>query len=93
MTAVSTRVRDRHSSDEVWPSPFYASPMVDSYDITGRCVVDSVFGHLAGFDGLVAAAHARGLRVLVGLGPNHTSHRHPWFVRAGSAGGGTGTCG
>jgi alpha-glucosidase len=63
----------------------------DSCDITGRCVVDPVFGTLAGFDGLLAAAHARRLRGLAGLGPNHTSHRHPWFVRAGSAGGGTGT--
>jgi alpha-glucosidase len=60
----------------------------DSYDITGRCVVDRVFGTLAGFDGHLTAAHVRGLRVLAGLGPNHTSHRHPWFVGAGSAGAG-----
>jgi glycosidase len=32
-----------------------------------------VFGTLAGFDGLLAAAHARRLRVLAGLGPDHTS--------------------
>ena len=54
--------------DAVWLSPFYASPMVDfGYDITDHCVVDPVFGTLADFDGLLAAAHARGLRVLVEL--------------------------
>ena len=59
-----------------------------SYDITGRCAVDPVFGTLSGFDGLMAAAHAGRLRVLAGSGPHHTAHRHPWFVQAGSAGGG-----
>ena len=47
--------------DAVWLSPFYASPMVDfGYDITDHCVVNPVFGTLADFDGLLAAAHARG---------------------------------
>ena len=41
----------------------------DSYDITGRCAVDPVFGTLSGFDGLLAAAHAHRLRVLAGSGP------------------------
>jgi Alpha amylase, catalytic domain len=64
----------------------------DSYDITSRCAVDPVFGTLAGFDGLLAAAHARRLRVLAGLGPDHTStgtrgsfepvsRRRDWYVR------------
>ncbi len=58
--------------DAVWLSPFYASPMVDfGYDITDHCVVDPVFGTLADFDGLLAAAHARGLQVLVDFVPNH----------------------
>src|SRR5699024_10060206 len=39
-------------------------------------------GDLAGFADLVAAAHARGLRVLVDVVPNHTSHEHPWFRAA-----------
>ena len=41
----------------------------DSYDITCRCAVDPVFGTLAGFDGLLAAAHARRLRCWLAWGP------------------------
>jgi alpha-glucosidase len=72
--------------DAVWLSPFYASPMVDfGYDITDHCVVDPVFGTLADFDGLLAAAHACGLRVLVDFVPNHTSNQHPWFAESRSS--------
>lgn len=72
--------------DAVWLSPFYASPMVDfGYDITDHCAVDPVFGTLADFDALLAAAHERELRVVIDFVPNHTSDRHPWFVEARSS--------
>jgi len=65
----------------IWLSPFYASPMVDfGYDITDHTAVDPAFGTLADFDALLAAAHTRGLRVLVDFVPNHTSDQHPWFL-------------
>jgi alpha-glucosidase len=72
--------------DAIWLSPFYASPMVDfGYDITDHCAVDPAFGTLADFDELLAAAHDRGLRVLVDFVPNHTSDRHPWFAESRSS--------
>ena len=37
------------------------------------------------FDRLVAAAHERGLRVILDLVLNHTSDRHPWFVDSRSS--------
>src|SRR5262249_31092572 len=47
--------------------------------------IDPMFGDLATFDELIAAAHARGLRVLLDYVPNHTSDRHPWFADSRAA--------
>jgi alpha-glucosidase len=70
--------------EALWLSPFYCSPMADfGYDISDYEDVDPVFGTLADFDALVAAAHASGLRVIVDWVPNHTSDRHPWFSDPG----------
>jgi alpha-glucosidase len=66
--------------DAVWISPFYPSPMKDfGYDVSDYTSVDPLFGTLADFDRLLAAAHVRGLRVVVDWVPNHTSDAHPWF--------------
>lgn len=70
----------------IWLSPFYPSPMEDfGYDVSDYCDVDPLFGTLADFDGLVHAAHAKGIRVLVDWVPNHTSRMHPWFVESRSS--------
>ena len=67
----------------MWLNPFYTSPQADGgYDVADYRDVDPRFGTLADFDDLVAAAHARDVRVIVDLVPNHTSDRHPWFQEA-----------
>jgi alpha-glucosidase len=69
--------------DAVWISPVYPSPMADfGYDVADYTGIDPAFGTLADFDRLVAAAHARGLRVILDYVPNHSSDRHPWFVES-----------
>ncbi|HUG46822.1 MAG TPA: alpha-amylase family glycosyl hydrolase, partial [Candidatus Limnocylindria bacterium] len=72
--------------DAIWITPFYPSPMADfGYDIADYTNVDPVYGTLEDFDRLLAAAHGRGIRVLIDYVPNHTSDRHPWFVESRSS--------
>ncbi|OCC24202.1 alpha-glucosidase [Croceicoccus estronivorus] len=69
--------------DAIWISPFFASPMRDfGYDVSDYCAVDPIFGTLEDFDALVAAAHARGLKVLIDQVYAHTSDLHPWFAES-----------
>lgn len=76
--------------DAIWLSPFMTSPQRDAgYDVADYCDVDPLFGTLADFDALVAAAHARGIRIVADLVPNHSSSDHPWFVEALAAGPGS----
>lgn len=70
----------------IWLSPFYPTPYFDSgYDVADYVDVDPHYGTLADYDALVAAAHARGLRVFNDLVLNHTSSEHPWFVESRSS--------
>ncbi|KRC60954.1 alpha-amylase [Agromyces sp. Root81] len=69
--------------DAVWLSPFYTSPQRDGgYDVADYCDVDPLFGTLADFDALLLAAHARDMRVIADIVPNHSSSQHPWFQAA-----------
>ena len=70
----------------VWVMPFYPSPLRDDgYDIADYLSVNPNFGTLADFEAFLAAAHARGLRVITELVLNHTSDQHAWFQRARQA--------
>ena len=72
--------------DAVWISPIYPSPMVDfGYDVADYTGVHPLFGSLADFDRLLAAAHAKGLRILLDFVPNHSSDQHPWFLESRSS--------
>jgi alpha-glucosidase len=72
--------------DALWLSPIFPSPMADfGYDIKNFTDIDPLFGTLENFKRLLAGVHARGMRLLLDLVPNHTSDEHPWFIasRAG----------
>jgi alpha-glucosidase len=69
--------------DGLWLNPCYPSPGADhGYDVSDYTNVDAAYGGLPAFDELLEQAHARGLRVLMDLVPNHCSAAHPWFVAA-----------
>jgi alpha-glucosidase len=73
-------------AEAVWLSPIFPSPMADfGYDVADYCDVDPTFGTLTDLDRLVAAFHARGIRVILDWVPNHTSDRHPWFLASRSS--------
>lgn len=71
--------------DAIWLSPINKSPMVDNgYDIVDYTDICPTFGTLADFDELLAAAHRRGIKVILDLVVNHTSNQHPWFIESAS---------
>ena len=72
--------------DALWVSPIYPSPMADfGYDVADYTGVDPLFGTLDDAEALIAAAHERGLRVVLDFVPNHSSDAHPWFRAARSS--------
>jgi alpha-glucosidase len=77
---------DALAVEAIWLSPIFTSPMADfGYDVSDYCDVDPVFGTLDDLDELIAAAHARGIKLVLDWVPNHSSDQHPWFVESRSS--------
>ncbi len=69
--------------DGLWLSPIHPSPNRDwGYDVADFEGVQPDYGTMADFDRLLAAAHARGLKVVLDEVLSHTSDEHPWFVES-----------
>lgn len=78
--------KDSLGIDAIWLSPVYPSPMFDfGYDISDYEEIDPVFGDIQTFKRLLKEAHKRGIRIIMDLVVNHTSHLHPWFVESRSS--------
>ncbi|MHB8184724.1 MAG: glycoside hydrolase family 13 protein [Dermatophilaceae bacterium] len=76
--------------DGIWLNPCYPSPNRDGgYDISDYTEIDSRYGGLAAFERLLTSAHARGLKLLMDLVPNHCSADHVWFQQATASGPGS----
>lgn len=66
--------------DAVWLSPIHPSPNRDwGYDVADYHAVQHDYGTLEDFERLLAAAHARGLKVILDEVLAHTSDEHAWF--------------
>ena len=66
----------------VWLMPIVESPSYHGYDATDYYHVAKAYGTNDDFKRFVAAAHKRGIHVLVDMVLNHTSNEHPWFQAA-----------
>ncbi len=64
----------------LWLMPIFPSPSYHGYDVTDYRSIQPEYGTMADFEAFLAAAHARGMRVLLDIPFNHTSTEHPWFL-------------
>ena len=69
--------------DVIWLSPVYKSPNDDNgYDISDYQDIMDEFGTMEDFDRMLAAAHERGIKIMMDLVVNHTSDEHKWFIES-----------
>ncbi len=72
--------------DVIWLSPIYSSPQFDNgYDISDYRAIAPEFGTLDELDLLLDDVHARGMKLVMDLVVNHTSHQHAWFEESRSS--------
>ncbi|KAL2865267.1 glycoside hydrolase family 13 protein [Aspergillus lucknowensis] len=72
--------------DAIWICPMYDSPQYDmGYDISDYQKVYAPYGTVEDMQTLIDACHAKGLRIILDLVVNHTSHEHAWFKESRSS--------
>ncbi len=73
---------DQLGASCIWLMPVAASPSYHGYDVSDYYRVEPAYGSNDDFKRLVAAAHRRGITVLVDMVLNHSSSEHPFFQAA-----------
>jgi glycosidase len=66
----------------LWLMPVFPSPSYHGYDVSNFKMVNPDYGTLQDLKELAAAAHQRGVRIILDIPLNHTSTQHPWFKEA-----------
>jgi len=66
----------------IYLTPFFPAGSTHRYDATTFAHVDPLLGGDDALRSLTAAAHARGIRVIGDITPNHTGDKHEWFQAA-----------
>ena len=66
----------------IWLMPIFPSPSYHGYDVYDFRTVNTQYGTMDDFREFVAAAHARGISVIIDFVINHTSSQHPWFTNS-----------
>ena len=73
---------ERLGANVIYLTPFFPARSTHRYDSTSFERVDPLLGGDEALASLVAAAHARGFRVVGDLTMNHCGSSHEWFVAA-----------
>lgn len=72
--------------DALWITPWYPSPQHDNgYDVADFMDIAPEYGTLDLAQELIDEVHKRGLRIIIDIVPNHSSHEHLWFREAVAA--------
>lgn len=66
----------------IWLMPIHPSPSDHGYDVTDYKGVNPQYGTKDDFRQFLEAAQARGIKVILDFVMNHSSDRHPWFVKS-----------
>jgi alpha-glucosidase len=66
----------------VYLTPFFAAGSTHRYDATSFAHVDPLLGGDEALRSLADAIHARGMRIIGDITPNHTGDKHEWFQAA-----------
>ena len=70
----------------IWLSPIFKSPQYDmGYDISDYRDIHKPYGSIEDAEALMSGCHERGIKVLLDLVVNHTSHEHEWFRESRSS--------
>jgi glycosidase len=66
----------------LWLMPVMRSPSYHGYDVLNYRDINPDYGTLDDLRDLIAAAHERGIAVIVDMVFNHSSRANPWFSRS-----------
>lgn len=68
--------------DGIWFMPITKSESYHKYSVEDYMDVDDEYGTIEDFEKLLDECDKRGINVIIDLVVNHTSNKHPWFLKA-----------
>lgn len=66
----------------IWLMPMMTSPSYHGYDVIDYYTTEPDYGSMLDFEEFLAAAHERGIKVIIDLVMNHSSNQNPWFIKS-----------
>lgn len=69
----------------IWLMPINPSPTYHKYDVMDYKAIDPSYGSMEDFDALVEDMNQRGMDLILDFVLNHSSSKHPWFIKAKEA--------